>query len=240
MSNEKRKILMLVEGAKTDFRLMKHLLHVYGIDGRHQIVSYDTNIYALYDTMFRNANPADMDILQHLKEHEPNPARKILFDKHYSDILLVFDLDPHDRRFSCDEISELAAFFVESSDMGKLYLNYPMVELFYHMKSIPDPDYDSYIATLEELRDKSYKSRVNAENRNHDYTKFAVGKRECDIVIRQNIDKALRLTNDEGALPPNSRTILKNQLEKLQNVGAIDVLCTCAFYIADYNPKLLL
>ena len=50
-----------------------------------------------------------------------------------------------------DKITEMASYFVESSDMGKLYLNYPMVEAYYHMKSIPDPEFDSYTVSLEEL-----------------------------------------------------------------------------------------
>lgn len=30
------KILVIVEGAKTDLRLMKHLLNIYGIDKKHE------------------------------------------------------------------------------------------------------------------------------------------------------------------------------------------------------------
>lgn len=46
MDNAKAKILVLVEGAKTDVKLLKHLLSVYGIDQSHQIISYNTNIYS--------------------------------------------------------------------------------------------------------------------------------------------------------------------------------------------------
>ena len=42
---------VLVEGAKTDLRLMEHLFHVYGIDEKHQVVSYNTSIYTLYNKM---------------------------------------------------------------------------------------------------------------------------------------------------------------------------------------------
>ena len=43
---------------------------------------------------------------------------------------------------------------------------------------------------MDELRQKWFKSRVQAENRNNDYTKFAIDKKECTMVIRQNIEKA--------------------------------------------------
>ena len=94
MDEAKSKILMLVEGSKTDYKLMQHLLDVYGIGENHEIVSYNTNIYVLYNEMFRDGDPESIDILQSLKEHERDERRKMLFDQKYSDILLVFDLDP--------------------------------------------------------------------------------------------------------------------------------------------------
>ena len=238
MDKDKRKILILVEGEKTDLKLMEKLLHIYGIDKRHQVVSYNTNIYALYNTMFRDADPDDLDILQHLKEHEKDPSKKAIFDERFSDVLLVFDLDPHDPQYSSEKILAMASFFVESSDMGKLYLNYPMIEAFYHMKSIPDPDYKNYIVTMNELKDGTYKSRVNAENRNHDYTKFAVDKNESDIVISQNLEKARNIV-DSSEFVPVTMDILKAQLYMIEQQEVLHILCTCAFYIPDYNPNLI-
>jgi len=58
MDNGTGEILVLVEGARTDVRLMEHLLKIYGIDHRHRLVSYNTNIYALYNSMFRMPIPA--------------------------------------------------------------------------------------------------------------------------------------------------------------------------------------
>lgn len=128
MDSRKAKVLVLVEGAKTDVRLMKHLFDVYGINKRHQIISYHTNIYVLYNQMFRDVEPETVDLLQLLKEQEHDPQRKKIFDERYSGILLVLDLNLQDPQFSADKINTIMNYFVESSDMGKLYLNYPMVE----------------------------------------------------------------------------------------------------------------
>lgn len=241
MVESKRNILIVVEGAKTDLRLMKHLLNVYGIDQRHSIVSYNTNIYTLYGEMFADGTPDSIDLLSLLKEREPDSEKKRIFDKRYSDILLVFDLDPQDPQFSEDKIMEMASYFVESSDMGKLYINYPMVEAFYHMSGIPDPQFNERIVAIQELISGTYKQRVNAENRNHDYTKFAVDRNECNIVIRQNLDKAWRMLKTQPRIkyPPHMKDILNRQLSLMQEKKTLQVLCTCAFYIADYNPALL-
>ena len=236
---------MIVEGERVDFKLMKRLLNIYGIDKQHQIIPYGTHIYALYNSMFLDTDPSDLDILTHLKEHEPDPEKKAIFDKRYSDILLVFDFEPQDPQFSKDKIVQMAEYFSESTDMGKLYINYPMIEAFYHMKSIPDADYNGYTASLDELKARKYKARVNAENRNRDYSKFAVNKTECDIVIKQNVEKAWLIvgtSKQKGGINrpiPETPEILTKQIEKLSIENAVSVLSTCAFYIVEYNPRLI-
>lgn len=234
----KPKILFLVEGAKTDVRLMQKLLSVYGFDQKYEIVSYNTNIYTLYNEMFRDNDPADLDLLQVLKEHEKDPRKKPLFDQSYSDILLIFDLDPQDPLFTSDKIQRMTEYFVESSDMGKLYLNYPMVEAFYHMHDIPDAHFNEYFTTQEELSNGTYKQRVNQENRNRNYTKFAVTKEECNTVIQQNLEKARWLCNVPDGIP-DEISILSAELRYWEQ-QMISVLCTCVFYIPEYDPKLII
>ena len=238
------KILVLVEGARTDVRLMEHLFIIYGISDKYEIVSYNTNIYVLYDDLFEFGDPSVIDLLQLLKAREPDAGKKDIFNHSYSDILLIFDLDPQDPQYTPEKVSNLVEYFVESSDMGKLYLNYPMIEAFYHMKSIPDPNYNDYIVTLQELHEGSYKQRVNQENRNRDYKKFAATREECNIVIQQNIDKAWYIADLErmdGQIHslPDFLNILNKQLDLLTQENLISVLCTCVFYISEYNPKLL-
>ncbi len=240
MSEKVPKILMIVEGAKTDVKLMTHLLDMYSISRNHEIVSYNTNIYTLYREMFADGDPDSMDILQILKSRESDQDKKKIFDEVYSDILLIFDLDPQAPDYSAEKINEMQQYFTESSDMGKLYLNYPMVEAFYHMEEIPDSNYSDRTATLEELKKGGYKTRVNKENRNHDYTKFAVDRGECNIVIRQNIDKGFLLTQADSTMQlPDLNKILLKQVDSLNTEQKVWVLCTCAYYIADYNSKLI-
>lgn len=237
---------MIVEGARTDVRLMKKLLAQYDICGNdHDIVSYNANIYSLYNQMFRDMDPYTADLMQVLKEHEKDKDRKRLFDRKYSDVLLIFDLDPQDKQYSASKIQTMMKYFDESSDHGKLYINYPMVESFYHMKSIPDKNYDSYTVSIDELRDKRYKDRVRMESRGHDYSKFAVDKNECDIIIRQNYNKACMIcgndptANDVLESFEQGDQLLTKQTDMLDREGRLFVLCTCVFYILDYNPGLV-
>ena len=124
--------------------------------------------------------------------------------------------------------------------MGKLYLNYPMVEAFYHMTETPDSDYISRYATLEEPEKGEYKTRVNKENRNHDCTKFAVDRNECNTVIKQNIEKGFVISGKKkDTLLPDLDIILEKQINNIETMKRVFVLCTCAFYITDYNSNLI-
>ena len=245
MNTEKSKILVIVEGEKTDVELMAKLFDIYGISHSHRIVPYRTNIYLLYDAMFKDNDPESMDIQQILKEREHREDYLRILNDRYTDILLIFDFDPQDPRYTKDKITAMANFFTESSDMGKLYINYPMVEAFYHMKAIPDLEFYSYTATLDELRRKKYKDRVVRENRNHQYMKtaFAATKTECNTVIKQNMQKARQIIGYEediynGLL--DSLDILHSQINLLEREQVISVLCTCVFYIAEYNNNLIM
>jgi hypothetical protein len=236
------KILLLVEGERRESDLMEQLLDLYGISDTHQIVPYKANIYMLYDDMFKSADPADFDLLQHLKSREADPNNKWLFDEHYSDIILVFDFEPQDTRYSDDKIRKMASYFTESSDMGKLYINYPMVEAFYHMKSIPDEGYYSYTFSLSESEGKTYRNIVSEVNKHHikQYNRYPTSRGDCDLVISQNICKAWRIVGKTAqSKPPDLESILEKQVESLNKNGSINVLCTCAFYISDYNSALI-
>lgn len=88
------------------------------------------------------------------------------------------------------------------------------------------------------LRERKYKACVQAVNRNHDYTKFAVDRAECNMVIKQNIEKAFLITeqNNIGTkVLPDEIEVLNKQLKKLKDDSELYVLCTCVFYIAEYN-----
>jgi len=77
------------------------------------------------------------------------------------------------------------------------------------------------------------------------YSKFAISREECNIVIQQNIDKAwniceiVKLHGKVQNSLPELAEVLSKQLLKLDVEKAISVLCTCVFYIMEYNPKFI-
>lgn len=246
---DKKSILIIVEGEKTDVSLMKKVIAAYPISDAYRIVSYCTNIYALYQEMvtYGTASFDAIDLLLILKNRERDESKKKLFDAKYTDILLIFDLDPQDTRFNDRIVMQLQEYFADSSDMGKLYINYPMVEAFYHMQSIPDRNFHERKVSIAELKNKQYKTRVQQETMGGDYRKFATTRDQITIVIRQNLAKAQSLQcgttfdwNDPTVTAEvDHLTVLRVQLERLLTENKFDVLSTCVFFVADYNPAFL-
>lgn len=240
MAESVARILFLVEGEKMEPKIMRHVLSVYGLGEKYEIISYKTNIYGLYEIMFAEGHPEDWDLLQIMKERA-NESESDIFNYRYSDMVLIFDLDPQHPGFSVKKIREMAAYFVESSDMGKLYINYPMVEAFYHMKSVPDMEYNSYEIAAEDVYKRGrYKSCVKKLCGCSSFDNFfrrVERKEQCGVLIRQNLDKAKILTHVDldGRDVPEQTHILDAELRYLENEEKIKVLCTCVFFIADYN-----
>jgi hypothetical protein len=59
-------------------------------------------------------------------------------------------------------------------------------------------------------------------------------------IICENIRKSWQIIGKQSEkLPPDLRLVLDAQLAMIEDEKQLYVLCTCVFFIADYNPNLL-
>lgn len=129
---------------------------------------YGTNIYKLYEDIVkeygndwgRDEVDIDLPFVISKKEH----PEKIYYRNDFVNIILVFDYERHDPEFSEEKISEMQSCFDDSTDMGKLYLNYPMIESYLHLKSIPDETYMNRKIPVSLQPGDKYKGLVKSES----------------------------------------------------------------------------
>lgn len=76
----------------------------------------------------------------------------------------MFDYERHDTNFSEKRILELQNCFMDMTDMGKLYINYPMIESYQHFKSIPDCEFEDRKVPVSLQSGKRYKELVKRES----------------------------------------------------------------------------
>ena len=129
---------------------------------------YGTNIYKLYEDIVKEYGndwakdemDVDLPFVISKKEH----LETIYYRNDFTNIILVFDYERHDPAFSEEKILEMQHCFADSTDMGKLYLNYPMIESYLHLKSIPDEEYINRKIPVSLQPGDKYKGLVKSES----------------------------------------------------------------------------
>ena len=83
----------------------------------------------------------------------------------FTNIILVFDYERHDTNFSERKILDMQNNFSDAADMGKLYINYPMIESYQHLRTIPDSDFAERKIPVSLQPGSKYKELVGKESK---------------------------------------------------------------------------
>lgn len=232
----KTKILLIVEGAVEEIRILGN--NTYGLlklfDSDYEIVPFCNPIYELYEG-YKNGDFDD--IVQYLRFNKGLDIPKDVLSKNaFSAIYLIFDFDSHYQKYSDEIIKDILDTFDNETNNGKVYINYPMVESFYHLTSIPDKEYNDRVICLQYKNGEEYKKLVNCKMA---FKKNKISKELLELIVLQNYDKAIKIM---GGLAEeiNYCTILEKQIEmKNSSKNEIYVLSTFPLMIIDYNNDIL-
>lgn len=168
---EKRKrgrCLLIVEGKHEKDELFWLIFKCFpelNID-EDDVWIYGTNIYKLYDDIVKEYGDdwmnedIDLPFVLSKKDH----LEELYYRNDFTDIFLVFDYERHDPQFSQEKIFKMQKYFESSTDMGKLYLNYPMIESYMHLKSLSDDAYINRITPVSLQPGEKYKRLVKSES----------------------------------------------------------------------------
>lgn len=262
-------ILFVFEGANREPTLFKTLEFLYFSNKKEtRICSYNNNIYNLYKQMTQSDFPEDIITIlkKKLVKDKDNPLNEIECRSDFSEIYLFFDYDSHNntnQELSDKQIKEMLQFFNdESSDYGKLFINYPMVEsISYAKKELPDNDYFYYTTPIS--LGKKFKEKVNNESfyKNLDFITFRINKKtlllnvpndeKCINIVKKNwnylldmnVKKANYLCTNEISFPKTNESvsqqkIFENQLLKyVQPRSEISILNSFPLFIYEYMYK---
>ncbi len=207
--------------------------------GRYEIFSYGTNIHKMLNGMFVGDRiDDDLDFLEYLRSIEDDD----MLDKEFSDIFLIFDMDPQDPKYDPERLSEAAEYFRDSADNGKLYINYPMMESFKHIGNLDDLSYlevkvdGKGIRRYKEIAAKEGCSQLSDISKIDEVTMMKV------IVL--NLRKANKVLNGDNGIPDHviydritQSAILSRELEMFSITGELPVLNTSVFNAIDYNSE---
>lgn len=135
-------------------------------------------------------------------------------------------------------------YFSESTDRGKLYINYPTVESFKHFKSIPDEEYLFRKIHIDDFNDRSYKQIVGEESCCTDLRRYS--REDFNYIISESIKKAEYIETQKlsenirkSYANINEKCLLERKNDTFEEEKVIPVLNTSLYFICDYNIKLI-
>lgn len=247
---KKKKILLIVEGYKTEPKLFKRIQSLLNINNEDfEIVTFNTNIYSLYKIIKDNNSYLNINDLL----IERYPDKKDVLDYKFLYTYLIFDLDPHHPKRieyrdiknivndNLIKIKEMVNHFNDETDptIGKLYVNYPMIESFKDSDSFFDLNYKdtnidiSLLSKYKETVSKKKLSNIRIEN---------IKDNEFNMLILQNIFKLNYISSNNfkelkynDYLKYSSQDfILDNESNIINTTNKVSVLNTSLFLVIDY------
>ncbi len=233
-------ILFLFEGAVRENQYYKVIEKAVGkkILSNVNFYCYKTNIHVLYQELNEDSSLNILDlVMEKAKNEKDEKSYNMLCNTKFGEIYLIFDLDPQDEKYDENKIQEMLNLFDNETEHGKLYINYPMIESFKHFKSIPDPNYNSYKAKIQDYA--TYKHDVAKLTCINDYRKIT--KNQYFNIINQNLCKINLLANNlkkcDFQTYRNSITqinIYNFQKDEINKSGELYIINTFCLWPLDY------
>jgi hypothetical protein len=237
---EMSKILLIVEGQKTERELFKHFYRLYN-QPNVEIVAYRTNIYSFYNRLKRDFAEQDgkidydlIDLPLFLNDYLKLGEEKKLNEMDFIEKILVFDFDPQDPNYSPQVLVELMENFSNSTENGKLYINYPMVESFRDIESLDDKAFLNSMVSLKVLQQKV--RRMNQYKRDVDARTCIRDIEDIDVEIGSklmNLHYQKVNTIIENKSEGKYLHLCRTQCDKLQAESLIWIVNTSILHLLD-------
>ena len=226
------KSLFIVEGKSGEPKVVRPLATLLGPEYEIAVVGYP--IYDLYQKLKNEKQYGDVVAFLRSEGKLPNLQKGVLSSEAFSAIYLVFDYDPQDINYSDSDLRDLLELFNNETELGKLYINYPMVEAVYDIHSYSDDGYLERTVQLQGLTSRSYKRLVKGN------TCFDlhgdIDFRDLCYALKLNYAKVQQLTShelDDGSY----REVLNLQIAKKNKESVFYVLATILLLALDYNKS---
>lgn len=236
------RFLFIVEGASAEPRFIKKMFGTCFPNQDYETYTYSTNLHVLASRLeedYPDFDNGDIDIRLVLRSYETSKSKLKVLSGEYTDIFMIFDFEPQTDSPHFETIKRMLSFFNDSSDQGKLFINYPMLESVRHLKRMPD---DSFSELKVESGDYgTYKKIVGDSSYYRDIDKYDYGV--FLSIASHHLKKLNRILNGKYEMPSKDAYFLLSH-EALYTVQCeckdsyVWVVNTCILELIDYNPTL--
>ena len=248
MNKQEKNILLIVEGKKLEPLVFTRIIEAYNLQNIN-IIPVGTHIYSFMKFIQNNYGVkgaidfSSLDLPLILDEFHKNKTPQISINK-YTDIILIFDYECTDSTFTTELVYEYSNAFNDSTDTGKLYINYPMFESFKgHFKEntiLSNEAFNQDVITKSCIL--GYKQQINK-----DCSKYS-DVRKLDnqwfkTMINMHLVKLNYIFANNGSTDPinfiDSVELCKIQNQKLLTNNHIYSINTSLLWIYEEYPSLI-
>lgn len=165
IKDKRKKIAIVYEGEKTEENLFKNICqHFFADQADIMIVTLPAagNLYMLWTRL--QEDDFETDVVSVLREMNKKLSEKLkgVETADFSEVYLFFDYDGHHNNIpkkfeGKDVLEEMLTTFDNETELGKLYVSYPMVESIKEI-SVDMQDYRTFYLPLDECA--NYKEKA--------------------------------------------------------------------------------
>lgn len=240
-----KKVLFITEGPVDELHLFKSICSDLNIikDDRN-FYSYKTDLHRFVRLLLPDNETQldDIDLLLTLRSQESDTKQKRILSQTYTDVYIIFDLDPQAPNTDFEKVRKLIDFYRDSSNQGRLYINYPMMQSYKHLKSLPDPEFELRYINKEDM--PYYKRIVNQEALDELISTHNYNHIQLYDMAYHHLCKREKILGRKFCIPENyyyatedDLNIFNIQLKELKENGRCYVLNTSILIYLEYRPE---
>ncbi len=240
--------LLIVEGEDQEIRILDYVKRIFFPKKNFQFITLSAkgNIYMLWKLMQKD--DFETDIVEILKENDlDNGKLKEITRKDVDEIFLFFDYDIQQNNLSKDLdktsdeiILDMLKTYSDETDLGKLYISYPMIEATRDWQEesckvftkcfYPISDIGDYKNVSGELNPKT-----NIQQYGIDEWKMVIQNYSMRIACLLNLENVPSYEDYKRNI--TSIKIFNEELKLIQNTNSLFVLSGIPAFILDYFDK---
>lgn len=207
----KKHIAFIYEGEKAEHALISSLCrNFFESQANTVIIPFPAsgNIYMLWSRL--KEDHFETEVIDVVREMSPEASKilKNIRTSDFSEIYLFFDYDAHNHNIpkeylNCDIVMEMLSTFDNETELGKLYISYPMIESLREI-SIETENYVTLSVSVDNDKicrngHKGYKNYVSVYR---DYQNFSsITLSRWEIACRASVLRSNLIVQDTEAFP---------------------------------------
>lgn len=234
----KEHVVLLITNRQEEDIVVRHIMSKCDITEEFNVWSYSAPLGKIYDWLYDAGGEefGDCKFVNILREKEKSTKYKVLCQQRFTEIILSYDLSDLDYDDDKQKIYKLSKYFNNIQKNGKLFINYPTIEAFYHSEEFHKGDFERRQISEKDISVNTYRMIVGGEVGFPGWDMY-----NEDIIyelMNKNLQKSYSIVNkicwpnreqEDYQSTIDFANLFERQIKYFHNNEKMPVLCTSLF-----------